>query len=64
MRISLILLIPVLALIGCGQKGPLYMPKPTAQKPTAPKPIAPQPSAVTTPDPQRPTPSQAVPPPE
>ncbi|MES2561639.1 MAG: lipoprotein [Pseudomonadota bacterium] len=61
MRIPTLILILVFTFAGCGQKGPLYLP---TNKPSAQKPSAPQPSAVITPDPERPTPSQAVPPPK
>ena len=43
-------------LVGCGYKGPLYLP--------AAKTEAPKPSTVVTPDPQRPLPAQAAPSPK
>ena len=42
MRISILLLIPALALAACGLKGPLYLPQP--------KPAAAPPAAATIPD--------------
>jgi predicted small lipoprotein YifL len=43
-------------LVGCGYKGPLYLPTAKAE--------APRPSTVVTPDPQRPLPAEAAPAPK
>ena len=52
------LLLAALALGACGYKGPLYLPKPTAESAKPPVVVAPEPA------PDRPVPAQSAPPPK
>ena len=64
----LIVLLSATALLGCGSKGPLYMPgtKPPPRSSTRPAPVAVPPSGpvVPTPDPERPVPAESSPAPK